>query len=163
MKKISKTTKIIIYSILIIIIFITYFACSNKVKSYRKSLQEQSNNLSQEIYNNFQEKIASSTEEPLSLGLMAEELYNKGFPKLSTIVLDKALENNPPYRDLYLFAAAIYFNEGEFSLAKDTAQKACDLDPIYSPTYELLTQIYTALGDEENSKLCYNKAEEFRR
>lgn len=163
MKKVSFGLKIIIYIVLVIALIIFYFACSNKVKSYKKFLEQESQKTSSQIYQNYKEIISKSEKDPLELSLEAESLYDKGLINFSTIALNKALEQNPPYRDLYLFAATVYFNQKNFSLAKETAEKASEFDPVYAPTYELLSKIYTALGDEENSKLCYNKAKKFEK
>lgn len=154
-------TKIIIYILLAIFVIWLFFFFTNKAASYTKDLNTQSQNLSEQIGSNYIKKLSASQDDALQLGLTGETLIKKGFPRLGLLTLEEAIKRGQ-YRDLYLYTASVYFSQGDVSKALEYAESAKNLDPIYPPTYELLSEIYTARGDAKNAEICYNKSKEFK-
>lgn len=153
--------KIIIYIVLIAAIVIFWFLSAKNVKSLENQFDTDSLRTYDEIKTNFLSKLDESDKSATELGIMAENMDEKGYSQYAIVILKKANEKDPSNRDLALYTAKVYFDLTDYDTAKEYALKACDLDPIYAPTYDLLTQIYTALGDEENANICYNKSKDF--
>jgi len=153
--------KIIFYILFVLIFVAIWFISINKAHSYEKKLLDESSAISSELSQNFSEKITNIDMNALNLGLLGETLVKKGFTQYGIIALEKATTLGS-YRDLNLYTATVYFNLGNYDKALEKALAAKDIDPIYAPTYELLAQIYTSLGDTQNAEICYNKSKEFK-
>lgn len=158
-----KNTKIIIYAIIIVALIILWFICASKVKSLNNKYQQDSNKLSTEIIDNFSKKLSKSQDDAITLGILGENLINKGFTKYGLIALDQAIEKNSQIRDLTLYTAQENFDANNIEKAKNLAITASQIDPLYSPTFTLLGTIYESLGDTQNAQICYNKAKDFQR
>ncbi len=155
------TIKIILYIILISAIIIFWFLSAKSAHSLKESLELESKNTTQSIEENFKSKLLSSDKNAIELGILGEEMAQKGYPEYSIIILEEAIKKDNTIRDLDLYTAKLYFDLANYEDAKTTALLAKDTDPLYAPTYELLTEIYRALGDEENADICYNKSKDF--
>lgn len=158
-----KNTKYLIYTIIVIVLIILWFVCASKVKSLNNKYQKESFQLSAEITDNFSKKIANSQDDAITLGVLGENLINKGFSNFGLIALDEAMKKNSELRDLTLYAAQENFDANNIEKAKNLAIKASQIDPLYAPTFTLLGTIYESLGDTQNAQLCYNKAKDFSR
>jgi len=154
-------TKIIIYIVLILAIIICWFASAKRVTSLRDKLSWESQNDTITLKKNFQAKLSQSQKNAIELGILGEEMVKKGYPQYAILMLEEAIKKDSSIRDLNLYTAKVYFDLGDYEQAKTTALRAKDLDPLYVPTYSLLTEIYRALGDEENAQICYNKSKDF--
>lgn len=153
--------KIILYIILISAIIICWFISAKRVRSLKENYAHQSENLIKELDVNFRKKLSQSQKNALELGVLGESMVDKGYSQYGILILEEAIKKDPTIRDLNLYTAKVYFDLEDYEKAKTTALCAKDLDPLYVPTYKLLTQIYLALGDDQNAEICYNKAKDF--
>jgi len=155
--------RIIVYVLCAIAVLIFWIHTTQKVKSLHKSYQNEETQIQNELKQNFSAKIKNVNSDALSLGLAGERLVNINLPEYGLIVLNEALARSNEYRDLYLYTAKVCYDLKDYERAKELALKSTEIDPVNAPTYTLLAQIYFALGDEENSQICYNKAKDFER
>lgn len=125
------------------------------------------------VWNRYLQDKASQSQ------LAADELFSagvglakKGMLDISLYFLKGATEKDPKWRDAAYYTGTVYLAKYQTSSNKDkddleSAKKyllrASELDPIYAPTFETLAQVYSALGDEKNAKICYNKAKDFKK
>lgn len=155
--------RIIVYSLCALTLLIFWIISIQKVKSLKKSYVSENQNIENDITNNYQNKFSTLDINPLDLGLLGEKLINSGYTKFGLIAMEESLKRSQDYRDLYLYTAKVYFDQGNYQKAKEKIEQSFNLDPIYAPSYELLALTYQKLGDAENAEICYNKAKDFKR
>lgn len=174
-QKISPYLKWIIILILVIALVFGLKSYVNSV--YQKEMQKNSKNL-EEIKNNFRQSVKDSKRTSADLVKLGVKVLNYNQTEWAAIIFEEAAAKDPKYRDAAFYAGYANLrlaeedknsksqapNNSQYNkLAIEYLEKAKELDPIYPKTYELLTVAYKNIGDDENSKLCYNKYTEFNK
>lgn len=160
-RKKEQTVKTILYIILISAVIIFWFVSAKSVKSLQEKLSKEAYDTQVSIEKNFQNKLKSSPKSAQELGILGENMAEKGYPQYALTILEEAIMKDNSIRDLDLYTAKLYYDLADYEKAKTTALLAQEKDPLYPPTYDLLAEIYRALGDEENANICYNKSKDF--
>lgn len=71
----------------------------------------------------------------------------------------KACQLEPNWRDGWLWKGYTELKNGQFKPALESLKIAEKLDPIYPPTYQLLTIAYQKTGDEKSAQFTREKFE----
>ncbi len=89
--------------------------------------------------------------------ILANLFNNLEFPKSAILVIEPEIKENTSYRDAFLVLANIYFQLKDYDKAITNANKAVEIDPIYIPSFELLSQVYREKGDSKKSQEYLDK------
>ena len=170
--------------IIILAVILVLIARSYANSTYKKELTKFEPEI-QTRWNNFHEQLKGTDLSSYELTILGKKMLESNQPEWAIIVLEKASEKDTKYRDAALFTGYAYLEIAEKLKNKETnaqinnltmqqfdsetlnqkaieyLNRAKDIDPIYSQTYELLTIAYQDKGDAQNAELCYNKFKEF--
>lgn len=72
---------------------------------------------------------------------IAKLLIENNAPNYAEVVLSSLLEKEPGYRDGHYLMGAVYYQQGKNDLARESLNKALEIDPNYAPARELLNQV----------------------
>jgi tetratricopeptide (TPR) repeat protein len=123
----------------------------------RKVLAAKNDKTCQQIEETFKRMLA--TESPATRKLLLGQLLNQiGESGLATAKLTELTEEYPDLRDGWVFLAYGQIQENQIEEAIESLNKAEEIDPTYSLTYELLSKAYQANNQTETAKEMQLKA-----
>jgi len=104
-----------------------------------------------------------TTNSPATRKLILGQLLNQvGESGLATIKLEELIKEYPDLRDGYVFLAYGQIQENKVDQAIENLNKAKELDPSYSLTYELLSKAYQVKNETETAKQMQLQANELK-
>lgn len=156
-------TRIWIYIFLAIFIITSSYFSSKKFQQINNESTVYLEQFSSRSQDQFKIYFSKSKKTSLELAIDGQRYIEKGLTNLGISALEEAIKKDSNIRDINLYLANIYYQNGQLEKALEMAELAINCDPIYAPTYELMTQINTSLGDETSAQICYNKAKDFSR
>ncbi len=111
----------------------------------------------QQIETAFKRMLATNS--PATRKLLLGQLLNQvGESGLATAKLEELISEYPDLRDGYVFLAYGQIQENQTDQAIENLNKAKELDPSYSLTYELLSKAYQSKNETETAKQMQLKA-----
>jgi tetratricopeptide (TPR) repeat protein len=157
----NRWIKIAIYIALIVGIAIYWFVTAQKAISLKQSLIMQAEYERNNLQDIFRKKISQSEKNTIELGILGEQMIQKGHIAYGMLILEHATSKDSSIRDLNLYLSKIYYDQQDLHKAKELALLALQCDPIHAPTYLLLYEIYLGLDDDQNANICYDKYNDF--
>ncbi len=168
--------QIVFYIVLIASLILAGFfilKMSNKkiIAQYDQEILQQQNQLKE----NYQKILEKSEKSNNKLILQGVELIDKNQIEFGCMALEEAIKRDTDIRDANIYAGYGFLRLAQkakkqeskktrkqeyLEKAKQYLEKALDIDPIHSLTYQLLASVYFELGDAELAQICYNKANE---
>lgn len=177
--------KFFIYGILIILLGIGIFIWQRELAKIKSASAREITETQEQFYLNQKNALEKSNKNAFELTVTGKKMLDKNYFPAAEAYFEIATKKDPDYRDAYFYLGYAYLKITEELKNKETKElfdektieqfnnltmdksleaflKARDLDPLYAPTYEFLAYIYNKLGNEENARLAYEKAEELK-
>lgn len=108
----------------------------------------------------YEQKLQSKPATPKQLAQMGQNFIKQNQPDFAIIVLSRAVQQSPKYRDGWIYLGYAYLQKKDTAAAEKALEKARDLDPIYGYTWELLAKCKEMEGDTQTAQQWYNKSKQ---
>lgn len=166
----AKMKKYLLFILRLLPFFLLILLFSNL--RYNASLIRQTNLEKEEMTNIYKERVEKETD-PAKLVRLGVKWIGMENPALAVIALEKATKLEKEYRDanFYLGYARLKkcqspnskCQKKDFQKILEILNKTKDLDPIYAPTWQLLSFTYQILGEDQKAKEAKEKFEMFKK
>lgn len=133
-----------------------YFSARIVASLYYDNLMADYNKSLQNFTDYYQTKVNLETD-PYKLTRLARSLWKANQKDLSYLAAIKSTELEPLWRDGWLWRGYLELRLRHPKEALASLKKAESLDPIYPPTYQLLSIAYQETGDDTSAKFAKEK------